>query len=276
MAKNNFYAVKAGLKPGIYTTWAEASKQVTGVKGLKVEYKGFKTEAEAQAFMDGTLVPEPSTKKKKQKWYGVASKFPEYSKVFDNYDEAQAHGSLYGQARPIKGFLDKQDAINYSQKKKGSKYSEFICEKDKHYIFIDGSFNQANMVYGYGLLVIQNDEVIYKEGRAANNEKWAASWNVAGELMAGMSALHVAKKMGLQNFEIVYDYVGIEKNYKKIPDKKGLTRYYGEYTNKYVKENGLKFKYTKVPAHSHYRYNEMVDELAAKAISEFIADLDNK
>lgn len=44
-----YYAVRAGRKPGIYTTWGEAEKQIKGYSGAK--YKSFKTRDEALAFM---------------------------------------------------------------------------------------------------------------------------------------------------------------------------------------------------------------------------------
>ena len=50
-AKNNYYAVLTGRKPGIYKTWAECQKQVTGFKGAR--FKGFVTLAEAESFMSG-------------------------------------------------------------------------------------------------------------------------------------------------------------------------------------------------------------------------------
>lgn len=48
MAK--YYAVRKGKEPGIYTTWAECQKQVSGFKGA--EFKSFKTMIEAQNFID--------------------------------------------------------------------------------------------------------------------------------------------------------------------------------------------------------------------------------
>lgn len=47
MAKK-FYAVKNGRKTGIFTTWAECQRQVTGFKGAS--FKGFDTLEEAEAF----------------------------------------------------------------------------------------------------------------------------------------------------------------------------------------------------------------------------------
>lgn len=48
MAKK-FYAVKNGIKPGIYITWKECSENVKGFSGAV--YKSFSTEVEAQEFL---------------------------------------------------------------------------------------------------------------------------------------------------------------------------------------------------------------------------------
>lgn len=52
MAKK-FYAIKQGVRPGIYTDWGEASAQVKGFKGAI--YKGFETREEAEAFLEGEV-----------------------------------------------------------------------------------------------------------------------------------------------------------------------------------------------------------------------------
>lgn len=46
----NFYAVRVGRKPGIYTSWPECEKQVKGYKNAR--FKGFATMGEAKAFMN--------------------------------------------------------------------------------------------------------------------------------------------------------------------------------------------------------------------------------
>ena len=42
MDKQKFYAVRCGLIPGIYNTWDECSKNVSGYSGA--EYKSFENE----------------------------------------------------------------------------------------------------------------------------------------------------------------------------------------------------------------------------------------
>lgn len=61
MAAKKYYVVWVGHRPGIYTTWSEAEKQVRGFPGAK--FKSFKSSTEAQdAYASGT--PTGLTKKR--------------------------------------------------------------------------------------------------------------------------------------------------------------------------------------------------------------------
>lgn len=51
MAKNKFYAVKKGYKTGIFTSWSECQEAVSGY--TNPIFKGFLTEEEAKAFLNG-------------------------------------------------------------------------------------------------------------------------------------------------------------------------------------------------------------------------------
>ncbi len=51
MAKKKFYVVWQGKKPGIYTSWDDAKKQVDGVQGA--QYKSFESETEANKAFAG-------------------------------------------------------------------------------------------------------------------------------------------------------------------------------------------------------------------------------
>ena len=55
MAKK-FYAVKKGVTPGIYESWAECKAQTDGVSGAI--FKGFATKEEAEDYMDKGIVSE--------------------------------------------------------------------------------------------------------------------------------------------------------------------------------------------------------------------------
>lgn len=56
MAKNKFYAVRNGRKPGIYTSWEETEPLVKGYSNSR--YKSFKTREAAQAYLEGKEVDE--------------------------------------------------------------------------------------------------------------------------------------------------------------------------------------------------------------------------
>lgn len=53
-----YYAVRAGRKPGIYQTWADAKTQVSGFKNA--EFRSFKTLKEAENFINPAPI-KPST-----------------------------------------------------------------------------------------------------------------------------------------------------------------------------------------------------------------------
>ncbi len=62
MTKKKFYAVGAGIKPGIYDTWPEAQKQVTGYAGAK--FKGFTDRTEAEAWLRNPQYSQAPVRKK--------------------------------------------------------------------------------------------------------------------------------------------------------------------------------------------------------------------
>ena len=64
MAKK-YYAVRTGRKTGVFMTWAECQKQVTGFSGA--EFKSFSTMEEAQAFASVSAEGIPDTLSRAEK-----------------------------------------------------------------------------------------------------------------------------------------------------------------------------------------------------------------
>lgn len=62
MAKN-YYAVKKGRHPGIYTDWESCQAEVTGFSGA--QFKGFALRSEAEEYLNRKIRKKPSTAKKK-------------------------------------------------------------------------------------------------------------------------------------------------------------------------------------------------------------------
>lgn len=64
MGQKKIYAVKKGKTTGLFYSWSECSEAVNGYPGA--EYKGFKTEAEAKAYLDGVFIENKKTSKQSE------------------------------------------------------------------------------------------------------------------------------------------------------------------------------------------------------------------
>ncbi|KAI0011726.1 Caulimovirus viroplasmin-domain-containing protein [Xylariaceae sp. FL0662B] len=63
-----YYAVRAGVSPGVYLTWAECQEQTAGYRGAS--YKSFLSREDAEAFVAGKKTSV--TAEEGERWYAVA------------------------------------------------------------------------------------------------------------------------------------------------------------------------------------------------------------
>ena len=187
--------------------------------------------------------------------------------IYKTWDECKAQvegfsGALY------KGFSTRKEAEIYL-----SGNVESVIESDKSKeaditIYVDGSFDVATNVYGYGCVVIKKDGSIEQYYGAGNNPECVLLRNVAGEMLAAMSAVRYAIRSGCKSVNICYDYSGIEMwaigAWKANND---LTLKYSTSMKEWKDEIAISFQ--KVAAHTGEKYNEMVDKLAKYAVSNF-------
>lgn len=203
--------------------------------------------------------------KKKNNFYAV--KQGKNPGIYKTWDECKAQvegfsGALY------KGFSTRKEAEIYL-----SGNVEPVIESDKSKgaditIYVDGSFDVATNVYGYGCVVIKKDGSIEQYYGAGNNPECVLLRNVAGEMLAAMSAVRYAIRSGCKSVNICYDYSGIEMwaigAWKANND---LTLKYSTSMKEWKDEIAISFQ--KVAAHTGEKYNEMVDKLAKYAVSNF-------
>jgi ribonuclease HI len=131
---------------------------------------------------------------------------------------------------------------------------------DDNYAFVDGSFNIATGVYGYGGFLIVGKEKYVLQGSGSDKEM-ASMRNVSGEILGSMAAIKKAIELGLSEVYIYFDYMGIRAwalgEWKR--NKTGTIKYY-DYIQS-VKDK-IDIHFIKVKGHSGVEGNEEADRLA--------------
>ncbi|CAK7266834.1 hypothetical protein SEPCBS57363_002292 [Sporothrix epigloea] len=103
-----YYAVRAGVRPGIYLTWNECQAQIAGFRGA--QYKSFVKREDAAAFVAG-LNPEGGAKDKGEpRFYAVA--VGKYPGIYTDW--AEASKAIVGAKGPkYKRFPTRAEAADY-------------------------------------------------------------------------------------------------------------------------------------------------------------------
>lgn len=138
-------------------------------------------------------------------------------------------------------------------------------------VYVDGSYNSNGHVYGGGVVVlVPGIDKPLEQKVAGNDPNYARLRNVAGEVLATMTALQIAKQVSCTELEIYYDYAGIE-NWILSPSHPNSWKAKNNFSKAYKTVmleamQTIKVKFIKVKAHSGDYYNELADKLAKEAV----------
>lgn len=192
--------------------------------------------------------------------------------VYTSWEECKAQvegftGALY------KSFSNKQDAKTYITGIIPISKTKKITPNDNIAVaYSDGSFIKENNTYSYGAVVMWKGKEFHFSKRY-RDDQLKSMWNVSGELQGAKRVMLFAYANNFQKLYLYHDYEGIAKwaNHEwKAKSDEG---------NEYIKfvdqiRTKVEIEFIWVKGHSNDYYNDLADQLAAKAtFEEYVKEL---
>ncbi|XP_039448851.1 ribonuclease H1-like [Culex pipiens pallens] len=306
--KMPFYAVARGRAAGVYLTWPECQRQVTGFTGAK--FKKFPTRQQADAFVrehgngSGSGSASDSGSNSPSAGAVVQSAVPPVDSVrvlIDNYDEINAacsrieglkreldelRGSGSGTGRraveiaPLPAKRKKLDS-GVKPVTKLEKYGIYSFHQDEDgfvHVYTDGSCEgngTASACAGLG--------VYFGEGHALNTSKPVSgrATNNCGEIQAASLAIRLAKQQGIKRLTVNTDskflidsitkwLPGWKRNAWKLSTGKPVKNQVDfEELDRELADKSIEIKWNHVDAHCGILGNERADALAREGSAMF-------
>lgn len=203
------------------------------------------------------------------KYYAVYRGKSGAPKIFTSWDECKTEvigykGAIY------KSFTTEREAIDFIALNAGVKSTTLDRKEEMSYdeglcIYVDGSFMIDKGNYSFGLVAVENGEVIYKDNGKGFDKEAIALRNVSGEVLGAQKAVEFALNKGYKEVTIAYDYQGVESwaigTWKR---NNRITQNYNKFMQEKMTYINIKFK--KIKGHSGNKYNDMADMLAKEAL----------
>lgn len=186
--------------------------------------------------------------------------------IYETWDECKenVHGYPAAEYKSFTTFEEAESFMVNTEYVAKDAVKQMAESPDDNYAFVDGSYNIATKVYGYGGFLVAGSER-YELSGCGSDEEMASMRNVAGEILGSRAAIAKALELGLKKVVIYYDYAGIKLwatgEWKR--NKKGTIEYYNYVQS--VKDK-ISLEFVKVKGHSGVEGNEEADRIAKKAV----------
>lgn len=197
--------------------------------------------------------------------------------VYDTWDVAKQYvqgvsGAVY------KGFKSEEEAKDYlgivndaikPPLKSDEVMEESVEHPDRAYFYVDGSYSNDLEMYSYGLVAVQNGNIVHLDYGRGTNKEASTMRQIGGELLGAMKALLYMVKGKHTDCVIFYDYKGVHYHAEGIWKRKSeYSKLYYEWIQSFKKKYpGIQFDFQKVDAHTGDDFNELADGLAKLALN---------
>lgn len=300
--KKNYYAVKNGRKPGIYTTWADCQEETAGFSGAV--FKGFETLEEAQEYMKNAgangkrvipkkVVEEKSTstgvfgdaeldgmadllilnsdqKKDKKKGSGSVEEKDQESFLETNETNGEQKADLEAAGMEAAGMAvdrmaaDRMAAAGMTVDRMAADEMEGV---DRYSInaYTDGSYDALTKAFSCGVVLLTPNGRFFMNEKYSANDNNTETRNVAGELKGAELAIRYAMLNGYRRIRIYHDYEGVAAwAAGEWQAKSEVAKVYVDFIGK--ASSKIEIQFQKVAAHTGNKYNEIADKLAKSAL----------
>ena len=161
-----------------------------------------------------------------------------------------------------KSFPSESEAMEYLNSGNALKKGVDQYPEDIPHIYVDGSYNIATQRFGYGVVVIVKDEVIYADFGGGQDTQ-CNQRQVNGELRAAVEGIKYSIEKGYDHVVLFYDYAGVCNHATGTWERNNIlsVKYY-EIMQNFMKENKIKITFVKVDSHTDDLFNDIADELA--------------
>lgn len=186
---SKFYAVRVGVKPGIYTSWNEAQGQVIGYS--KAEYKSFKSEQEAMEYM------KVKSAKAKNENPTISCKKSKSKRIQNEKVKTKSHPKRSEMPRSALDKPYKREVVDLAQGGLD--------------VYVVGGFSKEKERYSFGAVIIVDGEIVETLQRAGNNPNYIQSTNHVGEAFGTLHAMEWAIDRGFDKIKVYHEFEGVRE-----------------------------------------------------------------